>query len=100
MRAELLTAVADVLAGASPGGIELSQAETDSLLAAADLVTLTRTGVGFDYRREYGVCALADKSGTPRDSSRSSRPSVPRRTALLPNWKDNVHAFVQLDQDS
>ena len=50
MRSELSTAVADVLAGASPSGIELSQEETDTLLAAADLVTLARTGVEFDYR--------------------------------------------------
>ncbi len=50
MRAELSTAVADVLAGASSSGIELSQTETDKLLAAADLVTRARTGVEFDYR--------------------------------------------------
>ena len=50
MRAELATAVADVLAGASRSGIELSEEETDTLLAAADLVTLARTGVEFDYR--------------------------------------------------
>ena len=50
MRAELATAVADVLAGASPSGIEMTDAETDTLLAAADLVTLARTGVEFDYR--------------------------------------------------
>lgn len=50
MRAELSTAVADVLAGASRSGIELSQGETETLLAAADLVTLARTGVEFDYR--------------------------------------------------
>ena len=50
MRAELATAVADVLAGASRSGIELNEEETDTLLAAADLVTLARTGVEFDYR--------------------------------------------------
>jgi IclR helix-turn-helix domain len=50
MRAELATAVADVLAGASRSGIELNEAETETLLAAADLVTLARTGVEFDYR--------------------------------------------------
>ena len=50
MRAELATAVADVLAGASRSGIELDDEETGTLLAAADLVTLARTGVEFDYR--------------------------------------------------
>lgn len=50
MRAELSTAVADVLAGSSPTGIEVSPEETDKLLAAANLVTLARTGVEFDGR--------------------------------------------------
>ena len=50
MRAELATAVADVLAGASRSGIELDDEETGTLLAAADLVTLARTGVEFNYR--------------------------------------------------
>jgi hypothetical protein len=50
MRAELATAVADVLAGASRSGIELTADETEMLLAAANLVTLARTGVEFDYR--------------------------------------------------
>jgi hypothetical protein len=50
MRAELSMAVADVLAGASSTGIEPNHEETDKLLAAADLVTLARTGVEFDFR--------------------------------------------------
>lgn len=51
MRAELSEAVAGVLAGVDPaGGITVTAAETDALLAAADLVTLARTGVEFDYR--------------------------------------------------
>jgi hypothetical protein len=50
MRAQLSTAVADVLAGASLSAIELNQAESETLLAAADLVTLARTAVELDYR--------------------------------------------------
>jgi hypothetical protein len=50
MRAELATAVADVLAGTSRSAIALNDGETDVLLAAADLVTLTRTAVEFDSR--------------------------------------------------
>jgi DNA-binding transcriptional ArsR family regulator len=50
MRAELSTAVAVVLAGASLSAIEPTQAETDTLLAAADLVTLARTAVEYDHR--------------------------------------------------
>jgi hypothetical protein len=50
MRAQLSTAVADVLAGASLSAIELNHADTDTPLAAADLVTLARTAVELDYR--------------------------------------------------
>jgi hypothetical protein len=52
MRAELADAVAGVLAGMNPEPITLNETETDALLAAADLVTLARTGVEFDYRGE------------------------------------------------
>lgn len=49
MRAELAAAVADVLDHLGPAG-DPSEAEVDQLLAAADLVTLARTGVEYDYR--------------------------------------------------
>jgi 5S rRNA maturation endonuclease (ribonuclease M5) len=50
MRAELAAAVAGVLAGMDRTPIAVTDAETDVLLAAADLVTLARTGVEYDYR--------------------------------------------------
>jgi hypothetical protein len=50
MRGELAAAVADVLAGAADTATPLTDNERDTLLAAADLVTLARTGVEFDYR--------------------------------------------------
>lgn len=50
MRAELAAAVAGVLAGMDTTAITVSDDETDTLLAAADLVTLARTGVEYDYR--------------------------------------------------
>lgn len=51
MRAELSEAVGGVIAGMDTGAdLELSEAETDQLLAAANLVTLARTGVDYDYR--------------------------------------------------
>jgi len=68
MRAELATAVADVLAGPSRSGIELSQAETDTLLAAADLVTLAQRDkkdrITFDSlwvhaKRHYDLAGVA-----------------------------------------
>ncbi|MDC8981245.1 bifunctional DNA primase/polymerase [Mycobacterium marinum] len=50
MRAELAAAVAGVLAGMNTTPITVTDAETNILLAAADLVTLARTGVEYDYR--------------------------------------------------
>lgn len=50
MRAELAAAAAGVIAGMSCEPITLTTTETERLLAAADLVTLARTGVEFDYR--------------------------------------------------
>jgi hypothetical protein len=48
MRAELADAVAGVLAGMETTPI--TDQERDRLLAAADLVTLARTGVEYDYK--------------------------------------------------
>lgn len=50
MRNELAAAAAGVLAGMDPRPITVTDAETNVLLAAADLVTLARTGVEYDYR--------------------------------------------------
>jgi hypothetical protein len=50
MRAGLAEAVAGVLAGMATEPTRVTSGETDVLLAAADLVTLARTGVEYDYR--------------------------------------------------
>jgi hypothetical protein len=50
MRAELATAVARVLAGMQHRGVDVTEDETDVLLAAADVVTRARTAVERDYR--------------------------------------------------
>jgi hypothetical protein len=50
MREELAAAVAGVIAGMDTKGITLTDKETDLVLAAADLVTLARTGVEYDYQ--------------------------------------------------
>ena len=50
MRAELAAAVAGVIAGMNTEPITVTDDETERLLAAADLVTLARTGVEYDYR--------------------------------------------------
>lgn len=50
MRAELAAAAAAVIDNAAPVGITVTGDETSALLAAADLVTLARTAVEYDYR--------------------------------------------------
>ncbi|WP_246182799.1 ArsR family transcriptional regulator [Mycolicibacterium grossiae] len=50
MRAELSDAVTDVIDHMDTEPIVLDEAESEALLAAADLVTLARTGVEYDYR--------------------------------------------------
>jgi hypothetical protein len=51
MRAELAEAVAGVLDGITPDQtITVTDEERDRILAAADVVTLARTGVDYDYR--------------------------------------------------
>ena len=50
MRAELSQAANAVLSAVSGKGVDLTDAETDTLLAAADIVALARTAVDFDYR--------------------------------------------------
>ena len=50
MRAELADAVAAVMAGMDTTSLAVTEEETEVLLAAADLVTLARTGVEYDYR--------------------------------------------------
>lgn len=50
MRAELADAVRNVLAGAARTGIEPSDDEAEAILLAAELVTLSRTAVEYDYR--------------------------------------------------
>jgi hypothetical protein len=50
MRSELSDAVATVLDRADTAGVDVTDQEADMLLAAADLVTLARTAVDYDYR--------------------------------------------------
>lgn len=50
MRSEMAAAVAGVIAGVDERAVELTDVETDRLLAAADLVTLARTAVEYDHQ--------------------------------------------------
>lgn len=64
MRAELAAAVAGVIAGMNADPITITEAEEDVLLAVADLVTLARTGVEYDYRWADVIDAHAPEQPT------------------------------------
>lgn len=107
MRAELAAAVGGVLAGVRPGeAVRPTAAEIDALLEAANVVTLSRTGVIYDYRGDVidahapemptrfakqltqvmrGAVALgADRSAALRLAIRCARDSMPPlRLAIL-----------------
>ena len=106
MRAELAAAAAGVLAGMNPVPVTLTDAETEVLLAAADLVTLARTGVEYDYRGDVtdahapemptrfakqlaqivrgGVAIGMDRLAAIRLAIRAARDSVPpMRLAII-----------------
>jgi Bifunctional DNA primase/polymerase, N-terminal len=50
MRRELAAAAGGVIAAMNTEAITITEEETDALIAAADLVTLARTAVEYDYR--------------------------------------------------
>lgn len=106
MRAALSAAVAAVLATVNPCAIKPTPAETDVLVMAADIVTLCRTGVDFDYRGDVidahapemptrfakqllqimrGACAIGmDRDQALRLAIRCARDSMPPlRLAIL-----------------
>jgi len=106
MRTELAEAVAGVMNGMHPGAVTVTEDETEVLLAAADLVTLSRTGVEYDYRGDVidahapemptrfakqlaqvirgGVALGMDRSDTLRLAIRCARDSIPPlRLAIL-----------------
>ena len=112
MRGELSTAVAGVLAGMNHAPTTVTDTETERLLAAADLVTLARTGVEYDYRGDVidahapemptrfakqltqivrGAAAIGmDRADTLRLAVRCARDSMPPlRLALI----DDLSAY-------
>ncbi|TSD95046.1 bifunctional DNA primase/polymerase [Skermania sp. ID1734] len=100
MRAELAEAVAGVLAGVDASrAIKPNEDEAETIVAAADLVTLARTGVEYDYRGDVmdahapemptrfakeltqlvrGACAVGmDREDAMRLAVRCARDSMP-----------------------
>jgi hypothetical protein len=115
MRAELAAAVAGVLAGMADAPTKITDDETDILLAAADLVTLARTGVEYDYRGEVidahapemptrfakqlaqiirGAVALGmERNDALRLAIRCARDSMPPlRLAIIEDLADHPHS--------
>ncbi len=115
MREDLAAAVAGVLAGIDTTPIELTEAETECLLAAADLVTLARTAVEHDRRGEVayahapemptrfakqlsqvvrGAVAIGvDRADAMRLAIRCARDSVPpMRLAIIDDLAENPHS--------
>jgi hypothetical protein len=111
MRAELSAAVAGVIAGMNPNPITVDNTEIDTLLAAADLVTLARTAVVTDYRGDVidahapemptrfakqltqivrgGVAIGMDRADALRLAIRCARDSMPPlRLAIIDYLKD------------
>lgn len=115
MRAELAEAMAGVLAGMDTHPITVTAAETDVLLAAADLVTLARTAVEYDYRGDVidahapemptrfakqlaqvvrgGVAIGMDRAAALRLAIRCARDSMPPlRLAIIDCLAEHPHS--------
>ncbi|MEJ7647959.1 MAG: DUF3854 domain-containing protein [Nakamurella sp.] len=116
MRAELAAVVGGLLAGVHPGaGISMTEEETETLLAAADVVTLARTGVMHDYRGDVidahapemptrfakqlaqvvrgGVTVGMDRTAALRLAIRCARDSMPPlRLAIVDDLAANPHS--------
>jgi len=115
MRAELAAAVAGVLGGMDTEPVTITDTETDVLLAAADLVTLARTGVEYDYRGDVidahapemptrfakqlaqivrGAVALGmDRGDALQLAIRCARDSMPPlRLAIIDDLADHPHS--------
>lgn len=115
MRAELAAAVGGVIAGMDTHPTTLSEEETETLLAAADLVTLVRTGVEYDYRGDVidahapemptrfakqlaqvvrgGVAIGMDRTAALRLAIRCARDSMPPlRLAIIEDLAAHPHS--------
>jgi hypothetical protein len=97
MRTELAEAVAAVIVGMDPQPTELTEAETDVLLAAADLVTLARTGVEFDYQ---GNVVDADAPEMPTRFAKQLAQVVRGGVAIGLDRRDALRLAIRCARDS
>jgi hypothetical protein len=115
MRDELAAAVAGVIAGMNTEPTELTKVDTETLLMAADLVTLARTAVERDYRGDVidahapemptrfakqlsqivrgGLAIGMDHDDALRLAIRCARDSMPPlRLAIIEDLENNPHS--------
>ena len=98
MRAELAAATAGVLATVSPTDVlDLTEAEQERLLVAADLVTLARTAVEYDYR---GDVIDAHAPEMPTRFAKQLMQLVRGAVALGLDRADAVHLAIRCARDS
>ena len=118
MRAELAAAAGGVIAGMNTTPITVTKEETETLLKAANLVTLARTAVVTDYRGDVidahapetpnrfakqltqivrgGVAIGLDRKDALRLAIRCARDSMPPlRLAIITHLKDNPVSSTQ-----
>lgn len=117
MRAELADAAAGVIAGMNPEPTTVTDEETETLLGAANLVTLARTAVEYDYRGDVidahqpemptrfakqlcqvvrgGVAVGMNRKAALRLAIRVARDSMPPlRLVIIDDLADNPHCYV------
>ena len=98
MRAELSAAAAGVLAGVDANsGITVTDEETERLLAAADVVTLARTGVEYDYQ---GRVIDADMPEAPTRFAKQLAQVVRGAVAIGMDRADALRLAVRCARDS
>ena len=97
MRAELAAAVGGVIAGMNTTPITVTKEETETLLKAADLVTLARTGV--EYDRSGGVID-AHAPEMPTRFAKQLAQIVRGAVAIGMNRKDALRLAIRCARDS
>jgi hypothetical protein len=97
MRAELANAVAGVLAGMDPAPTPVSDQETELVLAAADLVTLARTGVEYSYN---GDVIDAHAPEMPTRFAKELTQIIRGAVAIDMDWHKALRPAIRCARDS
>jgi hypothetical protein len=97
MRTELAAAVGGVIAGMTTSVPDVDELETDVLLAAADIVTLARTAVEYDYR---GNVVNAHAPEMPTRFAKQLSQVVRGGVAIGMTRADALHLAIRCARDS